>query len=248
MSEKKFDDEAVSSLKPSLRTVFILHHIEHISVEEISNMLGTSVSSVKRSASAAMRNLLAIVEDKELEQFQSELAKQSPLPEVADVIETVDRLTPDLIRYLKKHTDDLQKLRYDVFEHLVGEFLLQRGFDDVKLVGREAKTSADIIAVQKIHAVNSETRYFVEVKRWKEKVGIEVINAVYGAMVIEQPEHGWSAAMIVSLAGFTQYRKVDSLRLCRLNVLLKQKEDLLHWLEDYEPRGNGLWLPANIGK
>src|ERR1700749_5295745 len=101
MSRKKIE-EAIKSLKPNRRTVFVLHYIEHYSVEEISNMLGASVLSVKRSASAAILDLLSVVEDKELENlFQVELSEQSPLPEVAEVVETVKSLKPDLIHYLK---------------------------------------------------------------------------------------------------------------------------------------------------
>jgi hypothetical protein len=64
-------------------------------------------------------------------------------------------------------------------------------------------------------------------------------------MLMEQRDYGWSAAMIVSLVGYTKQRKITSETLTRLNVSLKQKDDLLCWLKEYEPKGGGLWLPPS---
>ncbi len=53
-----------------------------------------------------------------------------------------------------------------------------------------------------VEPVGTRLKYFVEVKRTRDRVGIEVINQVYGAFALEQPDLGWTLAMIVSLAGF----------------------------------------------
>jgi HJR/Mrr/RecB family endonuclease len=239
----------VDKLRPDLRTVFILRHIEDLSIEEIKDLLKIPASKIDRRLESAIRVLLSQEPSGNLRaDLQAVLCRKSPPVDVIEIVEAVKQLTPELILYLKEHEHDLQKIRPDVFEHLVGEFLLQRGFDKVKLVGREAHTSADILAIQKVHAIDSEIRYFVEVKRWKDKVGIQVVNEVYGSMILERPDFGWNAAMIVSLAGFTEQKKTNSLMLSRLNVILKQKEDLLRWLREYQPKEGGLWLPTEHAK
>jgi hypothetical protein len=73
-------------------------------------------------------------------------APMQPPQALADVVESVKKLTPELIEHLRSRKDDLTKIRWDVFEHLVGEFLAHQGFKDVRLVGRDPRTSADIYA------------------------------------------------------------------------------------------------------
>jgi DNA-binding CsgD family transcriptional regulator len=234
----------INRLDPDDRESIILYVIEQLSEQEIADLLRVDVTTIGTRVEQAMRKLLSMARDKKLREYiQGIFIGIKPSINLIETIELVKQLTPDLIGYLRHHEDDLQKLPFDVFEHLVGEFLAQRGFDEVKLVGREADTSADILAVHRVQPIDSEVRYFVEVKRWKDRVGIEVINAVYGAMIMERPYFGWHAAMIVSLAGFKRSKKLNSLRLSSLNVVLKEKEDLLRWLREYEPRGSGLWLP-----
>jgi HJR/Mrr/RecB family endonuclease len=222
------------------------HYVDRLPLSEIAGFWSLPVETVEQHLEIAIRKLLSFKHSSYLDKVEGKTLKdQEPPVSLIEVVEAIKSLTPDLIHHLKQNEDDFKKLRPDVFEHLVGELLQQRGFDEVKLVGQDAKTSADILAVKKIHEINSEVRYFVEVKRWKDRVGIEVINQVYGAMLMEQRDYGWSAAMIVSLVGYTKQRKITSETLTRLNVSLKQKDDLLCWLKEYEPKGGGLWLPPS---
>lgn len=222
------------------------HYVDRLPVEEIAGFWNLPVSVIEKQLEIAIRKLLSFKESPYLDKIEGKtLREQEPPASLIEVVESIKSLTPELIHHLKQNEDDFKKLQPKVFEHLIGELLLQRGFDEVKLVGQDAKTSADILAVKKVHEIGSEVRYFVEAKRWKDKVGIEVINQVYGAMIIEQPDFGWTAAMIVSLVGYTKQRKITPEKLALKNVTLKQKDDLLQWLKEYEPRGNGLWLPAS---
>ena len=167
-----------------------------------------------------------------------------PTPaELNEAIETVKKLTPELIRYLKSHEQDLLKIDPYVFEHLVGEFLVQMGFQDVWLVGKEWKTSADIYAVEKVNALGVRIRYFVEVKREKNKIGVDVIDKVYGAMIGERTKYGWNAAMIVSVVGFTNIKKYSPAEIERMGIYLKDQDEILKWLRAYQPNKDGLWLP-----
>jgi hypothetical protein len=149
-----------------------------------------------------------------------------------------------MILHLKKHESDIKKLKPDVFEQLVGEFLAQQGFKDVRLVGRDPSTSADIYAVLFQASTNLQIKIFIEVKHTKNKIGIGVINQVSGAMFLERPEYGWHAAMIVSLVGFTETRKILRQDLELRGIMLRDREDLLRWLDDYKPNPNGLYLPS----
>jgi hypothetical protein len=161
---------------------------------------------------------------------------------VPKAIEEISEVRLELLDRLRSRVDDLQKLRSDVVERVVAELLASRGFHDVRWVGRNPRTSADIIAAQYLHAGRKRV-YFVEVKRWKERVGVQVIDHVYGAMLAERPRMGWHAAMVVSLYGFKSFRKYSREDLLHMGVNLKGRDDLVHWLKEYRPSPNGLWLP-----
>ena len=83
------------------------------------------------------------------------------------VIQTFKKLEPDLISHLKRQNDDLVNINPLLFEHLFAEFLAAQGFNDVRLVGRNPQTSADIFAARFIAGLEIPIRLFVEVKRWK---------------------------------------------------------------------------------
>src|SRR5689334_19823556 len=104
---------------------------------------------------------------------------------LAHVIESIRKLTPELILYLKVYKEAISAIPWQVFEHLVAEFLAAKGFEDVRLVGRDSRTSADIYAAHTRDPLGTRIRFFVEVKRTREAVGIEVINSVLGAMLSE---------------------------------------------------------------
>jgi hypothetical protein len=150
------------------------------------------------------------------EELRVALGEKEGLPDilVPKGIEEISELRPELLDRLRTRIDDLQKLRSDMVEQIVAELLASRGFHYVRWVGRNPRTSADIIAAQYVDA-GRECVYFVEVKRWKERVGVQAIDHVYGAMLAERPRMGWHAAMVVSLYGFKSFRKYS-------------REDLLH--------------------
>ena len=172
-----------------------------------------------------------------------------PIPsiQVQEVGATIERLTPELMAHLKRESSDISKVRWDVFEHIVAELLLSLGFEGVRLLGRNSETAADIFAAWRLGRTGLLTKYFVEVKRWEDRVGVEVVDRVYGAMLAERPNFGWHAAMIVSVSGFKEMKKYSIPRLQKLGIELKEKDHILEWLRDYQPHTNGLWLPARSG-
>jgi hypothetical protein len=190
---------------------------------------------------AAYRRLLAAVFDDQA--VKPKIVEYRPAIGLAGVVEKVTQLTPELIEHLRTHEQDIQTIPWDVFEHLVAEFLCARGYEDVRLVGRDPTTSADVYAAHSKDPLGTQMRFFVEIKRTIKAFGIQLINEVLGAVLSERPSHGWHAAIIVSTGGFKNLRKFSKHELSYRGLELKDREDLLYWLHDYRPNKNGLWLP-----
>ena len=169
-----------------------------------------------------------------------------PKIEICEPLETIKRVTPALMSHLKREHRDIHRVSPDVFEQIIAELLAAEGWQEVKLVGRSRETSADILAGYYLPGTGSRIRVFIETKRWKERIGVEVFNSVLGAMISEREVFGWHMAWVVALGGATKTRKFshDEWRLKGLEV--KTKSDILRWLEDYSPNANGLWLPPDI--
>jgi hypothetical protein len=174
---------------------------------------------------------------------EAESSVKTSTIEVEHAVEAIRKLTPELIEHLRSNADDLLAIRWEVFEHLVAELMASAGFRDVSLIGRNASSAADIFAAWRIGPLGSDVRYFIEVKRWKDRVGVEVVDRVYGAMLAERASHGWHAALIVSVVGFTEFEKYSVPALRNMGIELKDKKDVMGWLADYRPDENGLWLP-----
>ena len=223
--------------------------------DEVARRLLISLEDVARAETSGLRQLdVPLVEDEEESDSDSEEESSSSSEssefdlvfgvETRDLVEAEHSLNPYLIAHLRSHEDDLHKLDPYVFEHLIAEFFASWGYDDVRLVGRDKSTAADVFAMRKEEPLGEEVRYFVEVKRSKYKVGIEVINSVLGAVSGERDRFGWHIALIVSLAGFTESRRYSNLTNRR--IVLRTKDDVIAWLMSYEPDGNGLWLPGPL--
>jgi len=164
--------------------------------------------------------------------------------EISDLLSAEKTLTPYLISHLRDHHDDLSRLDPTVFEHLVGEFFASWGYDDVRLVGRDASTSADVFAMKKLQPDGTEIRFFVETKRWRERIGITVVNSVLGAITGEKDRYGWHVGMIVTLAGATDSRRYIDLGL--KGIVIKNQSNVIDWLDSYQPNRQGLWLPTPL--
>ncbi len=89
-------------------------------------------------------------------------------------------------------------------------------------------------------------RYFVEVKRWRDRIGVEVFDQVYGAMILERERYGWHGALIVALGGISNTRKFSREEYRKKGLEVRDKKDLIRWLDDYKPKANGLWVPAHF--
>jgi hypothetical protein len=210
-------------------------------LNEVAHIFKTSPSNVQRIHKKAKAKFLAALAghlpDSEVSQVQ-----------IASVLEQVKELTPYLITHLKNNPDDLRLVPWGIFEHLIAEFFAGMGYEEVKLMGRSAKTAADIFALRRIQPDGTPIRVFIEVKRWRDKVGVEVVDRVYGAFISEKHTFGWHMAIVVSLAGFKEIKKHDPDTLRMMGVSLKDGNDVAKWLKDYKFCDRGLWLPEAMGK
>jgi DNA-binding CsgD family transcriptional regulator len=247
-------NEMLASLTPREANLVTLRLVHGYADAEIARFFSITDVEVRVEVRKALRKLrdpsrleqLKSLEDlkqSQEEELQGHTSSEIIPVELVDIIETVSKLTPSLISHLQSHTTDLGKLPWDVFEHLVAEFFASWEFVDVRLVGRNSSTSADIFAARKIAPIGTLIKYFIEVKRWNKKVGVNVIDHVYGAMINEKPKFGWHAGMIVSLVGFKDFKKYTREAVVNMGIELKDRNDLLRWLKEYQPNRHGLWLP-----
>jgi hypothetical protein len=251
-------DEALLTLTPREEKVMRLRfglnpRARAITQVSVAQHFATSANRIREIERKALRKLrhprrrtlleMFLTSPDELQRlFAQKISAQRQI-ELVPVISTFEKLEPSLIAHLQRQNDDLIKIHPRVFEHLIAEFLASRGFSDVRLVGSNPKTHADIFAMSVNSALNIPQTYFIEVKRWKERIGISVIHEVWGAMVAERERYGWHAAIIITLSGFKDFKTWSHYEVELRGVYLKDRDDLLSWLNDYKQNENGLWLP-----
>lgn len=228
-------------LTPRDRKILLLRSgvdgAEPTSIPELSRMLGVTRQRLQQLEERAW----AKIEDEMWRALRS--LQRPPAVDLSEALESVRRITPELLGYLRQHTQDLQSLQPDVFEQLIAELLAGVGWEDVRLVGRDPRTSADILAGHYCSSVGARIRVFVETKRWRGKVGVEVFNSVLGAMISERDTFGWHQAWIVALGGAATTRKLSPEQWHLKGVEVKDSVDITRWLAGYRPNALGLWLP-----
>jgi hypothetical protein len=240
-------DEVLDTLPPKERKLLRLRHgLEDgtsRTLKEVAKEFKVTPERIRQIEARALRMLMHPTRWIVLQNALGLEGGSRSTVELTNVLETTERLTPHLVQYLKQHESELSKLPWDIFEHLIAEFFASWGYEDVRLVGRDPRTAADIYALRKADPSGIPIRYFVEVKRRKNRIGVEVIDGVYGAFSQERPTYGWHAAMIVSVAGFKDFQRYTCHELALKGVELRGYDDIKKWLADYKPSDKGLWLP-----
>ena len=164
-----------------------------------------------------------------------------------ELLRGITELDQRVISLLKSDPGALDSLDPFLLEELIAEIMASWGWK-VQLVANQGNTGADILALTKPLADGAPVLFFVEVKRWRRRVGIEVIDRVLGAMSRQQPEP--HVGMIVSLSGFKRFRDGRYWTIAEREykrIRLRGREDIIDWLRAYSFReSGGLWLPANV--
>lgn len=217
--------------------------------EEVGRIFQLTSSRIRQLEKKVIRKFPKLPEVAKLLLQSEETDKNKDtevLIELQDTLRSIKELSIELLLYLKDQPDNLIRLPWGVFEQLVAECLASKGFDEVKLVGKNPKTAADIFAIEKSSASGSRIRYFIEVKRWKDKVGVEIIDRVLGAIQSEKATWGWHIGMIITLSDFKEMRKYTPEALELMGIELRNKDDIVAWLNDYRPSDTGLWMPPDF--
>jgi len=174
-----------------------------------------------------------------------DLDGEEPDIHVLDCLELEKQLTPWIVSHLQKSPNDIRRLDPHVFEQLIAEFFASWGYD-VKLLGRDPMTGADIMALKSESPPGVEIRYLIEVKRHRDRIGIQEIHRILGVLSLEKPLHGWDVAFLFSASGFKDFRKASAEDLRRFGLVLKDDTDIADYLRSYTPRTDGgLWLPQD---
>jgi superfamily II DNA or RNA helicase len=123
---------------------------------------------------------------------------------------------------------------WQAFERAVSRLLIHKGYSSVRLVGQTADKGADVIARNP-----AGRRCVIQVKHWKKKLGLDVVDETLKALGVYRAEQ----PIIVALAGFEQavhdcqpelMSRGISLQLWDAAYLMKQAANL----EDGYPYGD----------
>jgi len=125
----------------------------------------------------------------------------------------------DALQVLSRDPHRLVELHPERFEHIAAEYLRAQGLI-VTSVARVRSSGGDLIAVDR-----NGSRFLVEVKRWRDAVGIEVVWKLVGAMW----EHEFEVGMVIASGSFTRDAQASKAVTTR-RVALKDFEDLASWL------------------
>ena len=86
----------------------------------------------------------------------------------------------------------LERLSWQAFERLICRLLLVRGFDDVRLIGQSHDRGADVLAHR------GGRRWLVQVKHWRNRAGVAVVDRTLDAMRTYRAD----VPVIAALGGF----------------------------------------------
>lgn len=131
--------------------------------------------------------------------------------EDVNICEALEALTRD-----PRRMDELHSAR---FECIAEQYLKYEGFD-ITNVSRVRGSGGDLVAVDRVG-----NRFLVEVKRWKNKVGIDVIWKLLGAMW----ENSYDVGMVITSGSFTRDAR-ESLAVTTTRVPVRDFQDLASWL------------------
>jgi len=129
--------------------------------EEVGRIFKVSTSTIRRVENKAIRKLQKAPEATDL-LLQSEETDENKGTEIQielqDTLEGIRELNIELLLYLKDQPENLIKLPWNVFEQLVAECLASKGFDEIKLVGKNPTTAADMFAIENSGMSGSRVR------------------------------------------------------------------------------------------
>lgn len=119
----------------------------------------------------------------------------------------------------------LHKMSPDRFEALVGELLVQMGFDEntVEVTQRSSDGGIDVIGVFRAAGL-TEMNVAVQVKRWKQNVGAPIVTQLRGSLQVHQQ------GIIITTSDFTKGARQEALSPNKAHIGLIDGEELVDLL------------------
>ncbi len=188
------------------------------------NVVGDTVTEVLQEA----------IEHQECE----ELYADSNPPEI--LVETVQTISVELIKYLAENPEALFEIKPRRFEELIAEILASYGWQ-VNLTKATRDGGYDIFAISRDLA-GAETSWVIECKRNRadRKVGIDVARALYGV----KTDLKAASMMLATTSHFS--RDLQAYKTSRYDLELRDYEGIVEWINEYRPNPNGrLYIKDN---
>jgi len=141
-----------------------------------------------------------------------------------------DAIAKQLIEVVATNPDAIYSLPPREFERLVAHIIESFGFS-VELTARTRDGGKDIIAIQEGIGTS---KFLIECKRYRNKVGIDVVRAMHGVVMAERATKG----MIITTSEFT----AAAAEYLDKNKYLLDGVDfnrLMEWIQEYRKRERG---------
>ena len=152
-----------------------------------------------------------------------------------ELIKVTDRITLELMEYLRRNPNRMYNIKPRQFEELIAEILSSYGWE-VQLTPPTKDGGYDIFAVSK-DVSGIQSSWIVECKKYKQsnKVGVDSVRSLYGAA--GDLEYRNIAMMLATTSSFTSgARKYAS---SKYNFELRDYESILEWINEYKPHPDG---------
>jgi len=154
--------------------------------------------------------------------------------EPKQLVEIAHIATNELIKYLKKHPEALEKIKPRQFEELIAEILASYGWD-VQLTPPIKDGGYDIFAISKDIEAGVSSSWIIECKKYQKqnKVGVDIVRALYGV----KSNLKVANALIATTSYFTKGAK--DFKESRYDIEFKDYHDIIEWINNYKPNPHG---------
>ncbi len=151
------------------------------------------------------------------------------------VVELVQALSIEIIRYLSSHPRELYNLRPRQFEALVAEVLASYGWE-VELTPATSDGGYDIYAIAPTGVPSVTSHWIIECKKYasEHSVGVELVRALYG---VKTDLRIGNAMLATTSQRFT--RGAAAFKASKYDLELRSYCDILEWINNYRSNPNG---------
>jgi HJR/Mrr/RecB family endonuclease len=151
------------------------------------------------------------------------------------LIQVIQTISAELIKYLKAHPRELDEIRPRQFEELIAEILASFGWE-VRLTPPTKDGGYDIYAITK-DVSGKRIPWLIECKKYarQQRVGVDVVRCLYGTKLLLGKDE--ANLMLATTSHFT--KGVHDFKASRYDLHLRDYEGILEWINEYKPNPNG---------